>query len=127
MIWTGTLARQFLKYLSVGCVSNVAAYCFYLIIVAIGFAPLVSMTLVYVFACFGSFFVNKSWTFKSTRRLRAPLLKFVVVQLIGYATSFVLLLVLHHQLGIHHYVVQLIGMLIVAIELFLLCRYYVFA
>jgi putative flippase GtrA len=118
--------RQFLKYLAVGGLSNGLAYGIYVAMNWLGVGPLISMTAVYVVASGMSFTANKVWTFKSDAHLGNSLAKYIAVQIIGYITNLVLLTVLHYGFGMPHYLAQLVGITIVAIELFVLSRYYVF-
>jgi putative flippase GtrA len=120
------ICNQFMKYLSVGGISNALAYFLYIIITLLGIPSVTSMTIVYVVAGGLSFVVNKSWTFRSGARTGSTLAKYIVAQLLGYLTNLLLLAGLHYGLGMPHYFAQLVGIGLVAIELFLLSRYYVF-
>ena len=126
MTRTSDFSRQLLKYLSVGGISNGLAYGFYVIIAMLGVRPVVAMTMVYIVASGFSFAVNKSWTFESDSSLWSALVKYVAIQFLGFVTNLALLTGLHYGLGLPHYLAQLVGMGFVAIELFLLNRYYVF-
>lgn len=121
------LRHQFARYLSVGLLSNGLAYAMYLVIVLLGGHPVASMSIVYMVASGLAFQANKIWTFRSVVRLDRALLRYILVQVLGYLTNLALLSGLHHGLGVPHYIAQLIGIGIVAVELFILSRYYVFA
>jgi putative flippase GtrA len=112
--------------MSVGGISNALAYILYVVITLFGVAPVVSMTVIYIVAGGLTFIANKTWTFKSGARTGGTLAKYIVAQLLGYFTNRLLLAGLHYCLGVPHYFAQLLGMGLVAIELFLLSRYYVF-
>ena len=120
------LFRQFLKYLFVGGLSNFFAYVVYIGVVLLGFSPLTSMTLVYIVACCFSFAANQSWTFRSKVRNKSAFLKYIFAQVIGYLTNLALLSWLYYGLGLPHQIAQLVGIGVVAIELFLLSRYFIF-
>ncbi|WP_216907209.1 GtrA family protein [Synechococcus sp. CCY 0621] len=120
------LRSQLFKYLLVGVTSNGAAYGFYLLITSFGLSPVLGMSIVYVMAAGINYFLNRSWTFSSNAPVRRSLFRYVVVQCVGYATNLVLLAVLHYALGVPHYLAQLAGVTIVAGELFLLSRFFVF-
>lgn len=120
------ICSQFIKYLSVGGISNVLAYILYVIFTLLGVPPVASMTVVYIVAGGMSFVANKTWTFKSDARTGGTLAKYIVAQLLGYFTNLLLLTGLHYGLGMPHYFAQLVCIGLVAIALFLLSRYYVF-
>lgn len=121
------LGLQFARYLSVGLLSNGLAYAMYLVIVLLGGHPVASMSIVYLLASGLAFQANRAWTFRAVVRLDRALLRYILVQALGYLTSLALLAGLHYGLGIPHYIAQLIGIGVVAVELFILSRYYVFA
>ena len=118
---------QFLKYLSVGGFANVIAYGTYIMLVKFGFGPVTAMSITYLIAASASFLANKGWTFKSDARISTSATKYIISQAFGYGTNLVLLSRLHYAIGIPHQIAQLLVIGVVAIELFLLNRYYVFS
>lgn len=120
------MTRQFAKYVVVGLASNALGYSCYLIITSIGVGSELGMTLVYTSACMVSFFFNKRWTFADPTRSRMLLPRYVFIQIIGYLTNLLLLLVLYRRYGFPHQWVQLLAFVVVAVELFLLSKYFVF-
>lgn len=121
------LRRQFVKYILVGLLSNSLAYALYLVITQLGMSPINVMSIVYAAACITSFTANRRWTFNSEARLSGSFMKYLLGQLLGYGTNFFILSFLYLVLGVPHQAAQLIGISVVAIELFLVNRYYVFA
>ena len=120
------VSKQFAKYIAVGALSNGFAYGLYIIFTLLGINPVIAMTLVYGLAGFIAFAVNRGWTFRSHASLSGSALRYLISLSIGYGTSFTILSLLYLQLGLPHQAAQLIAMVIVGIELFLLSRYYVF-
>lgn len=118
--------QQFYRYLVVGAGSNAIGYGMYLLITWLGVGALLGMSIIYLCACLVSFAGNKRWTFASRSNSIALLPRYVCMQIAGYLTNFLLLLVLYKHLGFSHQVIQLLAMFVVAIELFLLSKYYVF-
>lgn len=118
--------QQLYRYLMVGAGSNAVGYGIYLLITWLGVAAIQGMTLVYLCACSASFIGNKRWTFEDRTRNRMLLPRFAYMQIVGYFTNLFLLLVLYRHFGLPHQCVQLLAMVVVAIELFLLSKYYVF-
>jgi putative flippase GtrA len=120
------ITHQFLRYSLVGAVSNAVGYSAYLLVTSIGLGPVQGMTLVYACACVASFVGNKKWTFGDKTRIRKIFARYVAIQIAGYLTNLLLLLVLHKQFGLSHQWVQLFAFAVVAAELFFLSKYYVF-
>lgn len=121
-----SMPKQFVKYLMVGGLANGSAYGLYLGFVFMGAGPYLSMTIVYLGASIFAFTMNRKWTFASNLSMRKATARYIVIQGVGYITNLILLVALHQALGIPHYLAQLTGIVLVAIELFLLSRYYVF-
>jgi putative flippase GtrA len=120
------VTKQFAKYLLVGGLSNSLAYGLYIAITLAGVSPIASMSMVYVVASVTAFTANRGWTFQSDTSLSRSALRYIISQMLGYGTNLILLYWLYYMLGVPHQAAQLIGIGVVAIELFLLNRYYVF-
>ena len=121
------VTKQFAKYLLVGGLSNSLAYGLYILITLMDVSPIVSMSIVYVAASVTSFTANRGWTFQSDASLSGSALRYIISQTLGYGTNLVILSGLYFMLGVPHQAAQLVGILVVAVELFLLNRYYVFS
>lgn len=123
---TRKLSQQFLAYSFVGVISNCIGYCFYLIGTSAGLSPIQAMSLVYVCSCLLSFAGNKKWTFSDSTRAWKIFPRYALIQMAGYLTNLLLLMMLYKFFGVPHQLVQLIAIATVAIELFLLSKYFVF-
>jgi putative flippase GtrA len=121
------ITKQFVKYLLVGGFSNSLGYGLYIAITLVGVSPIVGMSIVYVAASVTSFTANRGWTFQSDASLSRSALRYILSQTVGYGTNLVILYWLYYKLGVPHQVAQLVGIGVVAVELFLLNRYYVFS
>lgn len=121
------VTKQFAKYLLVGGLSNSLAYGLYILITLVGVSPIVGMSIVYVAASVTSFTANRGWTFQSDASLSGSALRYIISQTLGYGTNLVILSWLYYMLGVPHQAAQLVGIWVVAVELFLLNRYYVFS
>jgi putative flippase GtrA len=119
-------SKQFAKYLVVGGLSNSLAYGLYIAITLVGVSPIAGMSTVYVVASVTAFTANRGWTFQSDTSLSRSALRYIISQMLGYGTNLILLYWLYYMLGVSHQAAQLIGIGVVAVELFLLNRYYVF-
>ena len=87
---------------------------------------ILSLTLTYASACLVSFVVNKCLIFSSNPKDIFLLPRYVGVQIIGYSINFFLLLVLSIGFRFAYRGFELLLIVIVFAELFLLCEYYVF-
>jgi putative flippase GtrA len=121
------VSKQFAKYLAVGGFSNGLAYALYIAITLVDVSPIAGMSVVYIVASVIAFAANRAWTFQSGASLSRSALRYTLSQMLGYGTNLILLSWLYYLLGVPHQVAQLIGMGVVAVELFLLNRYYVFS
>ena len=121
------MKQQLAKYLFVGIIANLLAYAIFCILTLVGINALLSMTLVYVASCTTSFYLNRLWTFSSHGSIRNEIVKYFAVQAMGYASNLFILYFLHYKLSVNQFFAQLISICIVAVELFLLNRYYVFS
>lgn len=121
------VTKQFAKYLLVGGLSNSLAYGLYILITLVGVSPIVGMSIVYVSASVTSFTANRGWTFQSDTSLSGSALRYAISQTLGYGTNLVILSWLYYVLDVPHQAAQLVGIGVVAVELFLLNRYYVFS
>lgn len=121
------LLKQFAKYLAVGGLSNGLAYGLYIAATLVGVNPIASMSIVYILASVTTFAANRGWTFQSDASLGRSAPRYIVSQVAGYGTNLLVLSLLYLVLGVPHPAAQLIGICLVAVELFLLNRYYVFS
>jgi putative flippase GtrA len=126
LLCTKQITSQFIRYSLVGIVSNVMGYSTYLFFTSNGVDSVMAMSILYSCACLASFSGNKHWTFVDTIHARKYFPRYVLIQIIGYLTNLSLLFLLHKQLGFPHQWVQLLAFPLVATELFILNKYYVF-
>jgi len=117
---------QFGKYLVIGLVSNLSAYLAYLGLVYIGLAPLFGISIIYLISGSLSFILNKQWTFQSNSAFTKTARRYLYIQCLGFISNLAIFSFLHYFLALPHYISQFFGIGFVAIELFLLSRYYVF-
>jgi putative flippase GtrA len=119
-------SKQFAKYLVVGGLLNSLAYGLYIAITLVGVSPIAGMSIAYVVASVTAFTANRGWTFQSDASLSRSALRYIICQMLGYGTNLILLYWFYYMLDVPHQTAQLIGIGVVAVELFLLNRYYVF-
>ena len=118
--------RQFTKYAAVGLASNFILYCLYLLLTAVSLQPHVAMTIMYAAGVMFTYLMNRNWTFVYTGHRRATLLRYMLVYGLGYVINFLGLSVMVDRLGYPHKVVQACLILLLAIALFVLQKFWVF-
>lgn len=118
---------QVIRYTVVGLASNSALYLLYLTITALGVGHKSAMTGLYLFGILQTFIFNKRWTFAHSGATKPSLCRYLAAYGMGYILNLVMLQVFVDRLGFAHQIVQGVAVVLVAIILFLLQRYWVFA
>jgi putative flippase GtrA len=122
-----SLSRQFFRYAVVGFASNAILYLAYLALTAGGLGPKTAMTALYIAGVLQTFLFNKRWTFSHGGENRAPFIRYLVSYLFGYLFNLAVLLVLVDWMCWPHQIVQGAMIIILAVVLFLLQKYWVFS
>lgn len=117
---------QLIRYGVVGLVSNGIGYLLYLAITAAGVGPKLAMTILYVIGVIQSFIFNKGWSFRYSGKLGPSFLRYCAAYAIGYVVNLLILLVAVDYLGWPHQIVQGVAVLLLALLLFALQKYWVF-
>jgi putative flippase GtrA len=118
---------QFLRYATVGLVSNLLLYLAYLGLTTTGFGHKTAMTLLYATGVLITFVANRSWSFEHQGFAHAAFVRYVIAYILGYLINFSLLWIAVDQLHLPHQGVQAVAVVLVAISLFLMHKYWVFA
>ena len=118
---------QFLRYATVGLASNLLLYLAYLGLTAAGLGYKAAMTLLYACGVLITFMANRSWSFEHRGLTRAAFVRYVMAYILGYLLNFVLLWFAVDRLHLPHQGVQAVAVVLVAISLFLMHKYWVFA
>lgn len=121
------LGRQFFRYSLVGLATNIFAYLAYLALTATVLTPKIAMTITYLFAVGLAFVFNRGWTFAHRGASYAALARHLTAYASGYVVNWVALAVFVDLLQFRHQVVQGCMIIVLAIMLFLVQRYWVFA
>lgn len=117
---------QLVRYGVVGLVSNGIGYLLYLGITATGVGPKLAMTILYVIGVMQSFLFNKGWSFRYSGKIGPSFLRYCTAYAIGYFVNLVILLVAVDYIGWPHQIVQGVAVLLLALLLFALQKYWVF-
>lgn len=123
----GVTLRQSFRYASVGLASNLILYLAYLGLTALGMGHKLAMTLLYVSGVLVTFFANRNWSFNHNGATHWALARYVVVYVLGYLLNLGLLSFGVERLNLPHQGVQAMAIVAVAVSLFLMHKYWVFA
>jgi len=120
-------ARQLLSYAVVGGLSNLAGYALYLLLTHLGCTPKLTMTMLYATGAAIGFFANRRFTFRHDGHVGAAGIRFMLAHVLGYLLNLALLLLFVDGLGFAHQIVQAVAIIVVALFLFVVFRWFVFA
>ncbi|MFC4296732.1 GtrA family protein [Castellaniella hirudinis] len=126
-LWRRKILSQFIKYTLVGIFTNIAGYAAYLLITGFGLSPKLTVTLVYGVSALINFLTNRQFTFQHDGHLGRAGIRYILAQLAGYLINLLILVLFVDWLGYPHQYIQAIAILVVAVFLFVLSRYFVFA
>ena len=119
-------AGQFLRYATVGLVSNGVGFLLYLALTAAGMEHKIAMTLLYVLGVVQTFLFNKRWSFKHGGMHGPAFVRYCISYGLGYVLNLVVLIVFVDRFGYPHQIVQGVMVLSLAVMLFLLQKFWVF-
>jgi putative flippase GtrA len=120
------IRQQFIRYVAIGLVVNAALYGAYLLLTHTLMGSRTAMTLTYGSSVLIGFVLNRKITFRYHGSNVGALLRYFVSYLIGYVINLTALWLLVDHAGIAHEVVQGGMIVLLAIVLFALQRYWVF-
>ncbi len=118
--------RQSLRFAVVGLASNLVLYLLYLILTNWFLGHKTAMTLLYVTGTLQTFAFNKIWTFSHTGNTARSLARYILAYGSGYVLNWLLLALMVDRCGYPHTIVQGAAILLVALWLFVLQKYWVF-
>ncbi len=90
---------QFVRYATVGLVSNVVLYLAYLALTATGVGAKLAMSLLYLLGVVQTFIFNKRWSFRHGGMHGPAFVRYCVSYLAGYLINLVALMVLVNRMG----------------------------
>ena len=121
-----TVTHEVLRYGTVGIVSNLAGYFTYLIITYFGTEPKFAMSIVYLIGASISFYGNKTHTFSHSGKILGTGIRYLIAHCCGYIINLIILIIFIDKLSYPHQLVQAVAVLVVAIFLFIVFKYFVF-
>lgn len=119
--------NQFIRFILVGIVNSGLGYgiifgCMYWV----GLSPELSNVIGYMVGLVASYFIHRSYTFRSTQKRRTEFIYFVIVFLIAYFANLATLIVLVRAVGVHAGFSQVVAGAVYVSTSYLLNKYYVF-
>ena len=121
------LIKLFILYAKNGVIVNIIGYFFYIIMTAVGFDPITTISVTYPFGIMLSFFFHNRYTFNKIHKNKLlSILKYFFVYLVGYLINFILLVIFHKKLLFPHETVQIFSIVVISLVLFTLNRKFVF-
>ena len=118
---------QLMRYIVVGVTSNLLLYLAYIGLTTFGLGHKTAMTLLYVTGGLLTFFANRAWSFNHRGSGRSALARYFVAYVLGYLFNLALLWLFVDRLHQPHQLVQAAAIVLVAVSLFLMNKFWVFA
>lgn len=119
--------NYFSKYIIVGAINSLTGY---LVIFSLMYlmkcSPEISNLMGYGVGLLFSYYLNRNYTFKSTKIKYKEFLRFFIVFIIAYGANFLILVLLTYQFKIYSGLSQILAGIVYICVSFFLNRYYVF-
>ena len=116
-----------MRFVIVGLISNGVLLALFVVLSYAGAAGAVAALIVYAVGLTGSYVANRAWSFGSARRHQVAVKRYLVAHSIGATFQVSVQCIFHEILGFSAVLVQIGGMAVLVIILFLLFEYYVFS
>ena len=110
----------------IGGLNNLLSYGIFVALTLAGMPSIAAATITYATGMVVSYVANRSFTFRHSGSARRSLVRFVVVNLAGYALNVAILALFVELIGWNALVVQLGAIVVVATGIFLGMRFWVF-
>ncbi len=120
------ITTQFFRYAVIGLISNLVLYVLYLAITSLGLGHKSAMTMLYALGVMQTFIFNRKWSFEHRGVAHRALVRYMAAYVFGYLLNITVLMLLVDRLGFPHQAVQGVMILVFAMALFLLQKYWVF-
>ena len=122
-----TLIRQSLRFGTVGLVNTtIGLMAIYSIIFFFGANPALANAVGYAIGLAVSFALNRFWTFGDTRSIAKILPSYLLVAAISYLLNLSVVLLGTYHFSVGPYLVQIFGVGMYTVGMFLGCRWFVF-
>lgn len=125
---TSEAIRQLLTYAAVGVVNTGVGYgIIFASMYLLGLGPVVSNALGYAIGIVVSYFLNRTFTFRSSAASKREFVRFVSILLLAYAANLAVLVALLDLTATHKGVAQVLAGIVYFAVSFVLSKYYAFA
>lgn len=122
-----SLIRQSLRFGTVGLVNTaIGLLAIYAVIFFFNANPALANAIGYAIGLAVSFALNRFWTFGDTQSIAKVLPSYLLVAAISYLLNLSVVLLGTHHYGVGPYLVQLFGIGVYTVAMFLGCRWFVF-
>lgn len=118
---------QFMRYIAVGLSANLLLYICYLVLTSIGMGHKTAMTLLYLSGVLLTFVANRVWSFSHGGLVHLAFGRYVIAYALGYLLNLALLWLAVDRMHLPHQGVQAVAIVLVAVSLFIMHKYWVFA
>lgn len=123
----GTLWHSpLLRFGVIGGLNNLLSYGIFAALTLAGMPPIAAATITYATGMVISYLANRSFTFRHSGSARRSVVRFVVVNAVGYALNVAILAFFVELIGFNALVVQLGAIVVVATGIYLAMRFWVF-
>ena len=120
------LSKEFIRYIVVGAATNVVGFSLYGLFTKLGVSPVLTISIFYPIHIGLAFYLNKQWSFSHKGPISASAVRYLIAYIECYALNVAVLKYFSGYLGYSHLVVQAIAILVIALLLFLVQKYWVF-
>ena len=120
------IKKQFILYIIVGSLSNVAAFMVYILVTSLGISPIFTISIFYLIYICLTFNFNKTWAFGHHGERVVSAIKYLIVYCGCYILNVIILAYFNSYLGFSHLIVQAGAVVPIALLLFVAHKYWVF-
>jgi putative flippase GtrA len=117
---------QLIRFGVVGTISNGFGFLLYLLLTWAGMGPKAAMSLLFVIGMLQTFVFNKRWTFEHGGERSSAFYRYCAAYGFGYLLNLAVLFLLVDRLHFPHQIIQGAMILLLAMMLFLLQKFWVF-
>ena len=114
------------RYLIVGAGTNSALLAIYAGVTFFGVNEIAASSAVYAIGIVVTYILNKGWSFRDQSAHHTAFIKYIVAYGAGYVVQIAVLSGLAFQLGLPHFIAQLVAMIAAAVSIFFLLKLFVF-
>lgn len=120
------LKSSLFKYLLVGIVNTIFGYCIIFALMFFGVIPETANLIGYICGIILSYFLNKTFTFKSQNSHKKDFWRFAIAMALAYLINLAVLVITHRMLGIDKYVSQIISGIFYTASGYIFNRFFAF-